>query len=90
MPVPKNVLPGTRQVGARQLPDIVGDHVVSLVKPKAPTCITSVDARIMRTNALVPAQTQAIDIDAAMAIAPSEMGIPTKGRREPINAKDAL
>ena len=41
-------------------------------------------------NALIPDQTQAIDIDAAMAIAPSEMGIPTKGRREPINAKDAL
>ena len=41
-------------------------------------------------NILIPAQTLPIDINAAMAIAPNEMGIPTKGRREPINAKDEL
>ena len=41
-------------------------------------------------NILIIAQTLPIDIKAAMAIAPKDIEIPTKGRREPMNAKDEL
>ena len=41
-------------------------------------------------NILIPAQTLPIDINTAIAMALNEMGIPTKGSREPVNAKDEL
>ena len=39
-------------------------------------------------NILIPAQTLPIDIKAAMTIALKDIEIPTKGRRDPMNAKD--
>jgi hypothetical protein len=39
-------------------------------------------------NILIPAQTLPIDIKVAMAIALKDIETPTKGRRDPMNAKD--
>jgi len=45
---------------------------------------TSVPNNVLKTDI------HAADINAAIAIAPSKIGTPTKGRREPIKAKEEV